>query len=298
MTQGLFEFLKKQDVEYIRSFNFSKVSSIAIGGTVSLVAIPSDISSFIRTLDYLSKNKIKYKVIGRATNTLMLGDFYDGVIIFTNKLTNYFAAENTIYAECGTSLSKLLREVSALGYGGAEELYGIPGSIGGAVFGNAGAFGKSISDSFVEGRFYSPIDKRTLIITADEMNFSYRHSIMKEREIILLSAKFKFTNKAPDTIKAKMRDIILKRVNSQPYHEKSLGSIFKRCSDIPTSRLIEELGFKGFSVGGASVSMKHAGFIINSGGATSSDVVELVNIIKDKIQTVYHLSVQEEIQYF
>ena len=298
MTQCLIDYFKEQEVEYIESFNFSKVSSIGIGGRAGLAVMPSGIEKLISVIDFLSDTGIKFKIIGRATNTLMLEDFYDGVIILTKKLARYFMAENNLVAECGTPFSRAIHDASVFGFGGAEALYGIPGSVGGMVYGNAGAYGASISDFFVSGEFYAISERRVVRLENCDMNFSYRESLMKHRDIVLLKSEFALKEGRFDEIRAKLAEAISRRTLTQPYGQMSLGSVFKRNGDIPVSKLIDELGLKGLSVGGASVSKKHAGFIINSGGAAASDLVELVGIIKARVFDAYGIKIEEEIEYF
>jgi len=297
MTQCLVDFFKKQDVEYKRNLNISRLSSIGIGGNADFAAMPSDEEKLIKTIEFLKKNRIKHRVVGRLTNILFTSREYNGVLILTSKMKNYYVAENEISAQCGVSFSKMLSELSYRGISICEELYGIPGSIGGMIFGNAGAFGKSISDCLISARLYFTEEKKIVTLTADEMRFSYRNSIMKDKESVLLSASFNFRESDNDALKNRMREIMDLRKSTQPYGAKSLGSVFKRCGDIPISKLIDELGFKGYSVGGACVSEKHAGFIINSGGATAEDVIALISLIKSRIRSSYGIAPEEEIQY-
>lgn len=297
MTNCLIDFFKKQDVEYTESFNFSKISAIGIGGKVRFVTMPDSIDKLVLTVDRLLQENIKYKIIGKATNLLMLEDFYDGVFILTSKLSRYFMAESTLVAECGTLLSRALYDASVLGFGGAEGLYGIPGSVGGMVFGNAGAFGMSVSDVFSSGDFYFPYENSISHLSHSDMGFSYRKSFLKDSSAILLRAEFTLTKSSLSDIRAKMLAVIERRRQTQPCGEMSLGSIFKRNGDIPVSKLIDELGLKGLSVGGAVVSEKHAGFIVNTGNATAEDVGRLIEIIKEKVYSAYNLSIEEEIEY-
>lgn len=297
MTQCLIDFFKKQDVEYKRDLNISKLSSIGIGPNADLAVMPTDESKLIKIIEFLKNNRVKHRVVGRMTNILAIGKRYDGVLVLTSKMTDYFVAENTIVAQCGASFSRLLSELSLINIGICEELYGIPGSVGGMVFGNAGAYGKSISDCLISAKLYLTEENKIITLAADEMCFSYRNSLMKDKESVLLSASFKARECDKVTLQNKMKEIIRRRKTAQPYGEKSLGSIFKRCADIPISRLIDELGFKGYSVGGACVSQKHAGFIVNSGGATADDVITLIKLIKARIYSSYGIIAEEEIQY-
>lgn len=297
MTQCLIDFFKKQDVEYQRKVNISKLSSIGIGKVADLAVMPCDEIKLIKTIEFLRENGIKYRVLGRLTNVLFTGEEYDGVLILTSKMAKYYAAESVIEAECGVSFSRMLSELSLCGLNISPELYGIPGSVGGMVYGNAGAFGKSISDCLDSARLYFPNEKKILTLSASDMRFSYRNSLMKEKDSVLLSATFRMRKSDKDTLQSRLKEIIGMRKSTQPYGEKSLGSIFKRCGEVPVSRLIDELGFKGYSIGGACVSKKHAGFIVNSGGAGAEDVIALINLLKARLYSAYGIRAEEEIQY-
>lgn len=297
MTNCLIDFFKKQDVEYKEFFKISDISSIGIGGIARYALYPNTVQKLIRSVDYLNSRGVSFRVVGRMTNILSVSDVYDGVLILTNKLDRYCVAENTVSAECGVPLSKLIREMIKYDLGGAEALYGIPGSVGGAVFGNAGAFGLEISDIFISARIYRYDVGRTVILDKEQMSFSYRHSALEDIPALLLDAQIAFSRSDPALIKSRISDILAKRKSSQPYGELTLGSIFKRDEDLPISRLIDELGLKGFSVGGAKISEKHAGFIVNFGGASASDVLSLIKQVKEKLYSSYGIVAKEEIKY-
>ena len=297
MTQCLTDFLKKQDVEFYELFEMSKISSIGIGGRARLFALPNSEEKLIKLIDFLVDNNEKYMIVGRMTNILPCDDEYTGVLISITKIANYNVAERTCFADCGVIFSKLLSDVSGMGYGGMEELFGIPGSIGGMITGNAGAYGKSISDFIISVNVYDPLKKTKYALSAEEMGFAYRDSIVKHSRLIVLSASFLFSLKSESEIKARFKEVISMRKASQPYGQKSLGSIFKRSGDIPISLLIDKLGLKGRRIGGAEISKKHAGFIVNVDKATAKDVTELIKIIKDKLFSVYGVVAEEEIQF-
>lgn len=292
------DFLKKHDVEYIESFDMSRISYIGIGGIASLAVKPNDTDELVEIISFLNKNGIAYKVAGEMSNILPSDECYDGALVLTRKINKYNVAENVLTVDCGAKLSKILREISELDLGGMEELYGIPGSVGGMVYGNAGAYGKSMSDFLISASVYFPQEKKIIFMTNEEMKFSYRNSAIKNTEGVLLSARFSLIELPKDEIKKKLRDIIDMRKSTQPYGEKSLGSIFMRCPQIPTSLMIDRLGLKGLRVGGAEISKKHAGFIVNVGNATSNDVKTLISVIKEKIHTSYGIIPKEEIEFF
>ena len=297
MAQCLTDFLKEQDVEFYELFEMSKISSIGIGGKARLLASPNTEEKLIRLIDFLVENNEKHIIVGRMTNILPCDSEYSGVLISTLKISTYNVAEIRCSVSCGTDFSKLLYNLSAMGYGGREELFGIPGSVGGMIFGNAGAYGKSVSDFITDVTVYDPLRKKKYSLDASEMGFAYRESIVKHTRLTVLSANLIFSLKAVNDIRERFSEIISLRKASQPYGQKSLGSIFKRSGDIAISRLIDNLGLKGLRIGGAEISEKHAGFIVNVGGATAKDVTELIKIIKNKIFSAYGIEAEEEIQF-
>ena len=297
MTQRLFDFLKEQDVEIYRSKDISNISSIGIGAICDTVIYPHSVEAFVNIVSFLEDNMIKYFVAGRMTNVLTCCRKYDGIMVFTAKMSGYCVAENIVSAECGLSFSSMLNEISSLSLGGCEELFGIPGSVGGMVYNNAGAFGKSVSDCFVRAKLYSIADKSVITFSASDMGFSYRKSILQNKNCILLSADFNFLPKPKEEIREAFERVITERKKSQPYGSKSLGSVFKRTSDVSVGYLIDKLGLKGYSIGGAMISDKHAGFIVNSGGATADDVKRLITFIKTKIKNKYGTEIEEEIEF-
>lgn len=292
------DFLKKHDVEYIESFDISQISHIGIGGIAAVAVKPNGLNKLVEIIIYLNEKGIPYKVAGEMSNILPSDDFYDGVLVLTRKISKYYVAENTLTADCGAKLSRILNEISEYDLGGMEELFGIPGSVGGMVYGNAGAYGKSISDFFLSAQVYIPSESKIITMTNEEMEFSYRNSAIKGTDRVLLTARFSLSEFPKDDIKKKFRKITAMRKSTQPYGERSLGSIFKRCPEIPTSLMIDRLGLKGLRVGDAQISNKHAGFIVNVGNATSDDVKTLISVIKEKIYFSYGIIPNEEIEYF
>ncbi len=291
------EFLKKHDVEFVESFDISTISSIGIGGRALVAVKPNDTDELIKILRFIKDNSLKYKIAGQMSNILPHDEFYDGILLLTHKIRSYSLAENILAIDCGAKLSSVLLKFAKQNLGGMEELFGIPGSVGGMVSGNAGAYEKSISDFFVEARIYSLSKDRIISLNSEDMKFSYRTSSIKNTDRVLLSASFSLENIPYETIKEKIQSVISKRKSAQPYSEKSLGSVFLRCGDIPTSLMIDKLGLKGYRIGGAEISTKHAGFIINKGNATSADVKALIEFIKDKIYSSYGVIPKEEIEY-
>lgn len=273
----LSEYFSNIDARCEKNLDTKKLSSLKAGGIAALVIYPNDIKSFINAIRICNKNGLRYTVIGNCTNSAFADGIFDGVVISVSKIKKVTAFEGKIKVECGASLPYLIKHFSRLGEGLPPELAGIPGSVGGAVRNNAGAYGKSISDVFIQGIFYSPTEDKLVTLTKDEMAFGYRSSVLTEKKLYLVEAFLSTFSCDSEKHTSEIADFAAKRQLSQP-HEPSLGSFFKRYDGISAGRLIDMAGLKGFSIGGAAVSDKHAGFIVNKGNATVSDILSVANV--------------------
>lgn len=296
MLNHLLEFLKKQEIEYTEGLVISTVSYIKIGGVAACAAMPNSSVKLVKLVEYLNEEKIPYRIVGAMSNILPCDLYYRGVLVFTSKLCCYTVAENTVAADCGVRFSTLIRSLARLGVCLAPSLFGIPGTVGGMVYSNAGAYGASISDFLSSAAVYFKDTKEISTLDSSELDFSYRHSSLMGSGNVLLSAEFRTYLDEPDSILSRIGAVAEKRRSSQPCGMPSLGSVFKRAGDIPISMLIDKLGLKGLSIGGAKISEKHAGFIVNTGGATEQDFLSLVAIIKEKIYKEYGIIPEEEIE--
>ncbi len=292
----VFDFLKKHDVEYKRNYELKNISSINIGGSTEALIFPNDLQQLVSLTALLYESAIPYKVVGRASNILFPDREYHAMVISTKKLRNVEFSNNFAIAECGTSLTYLINCAKHHNLGGMETLFGIPGSVGGAIFSNAGAHGSEISNFLCEARVFSPKENREMRLCGEDFRFTYRKSILSECDYILLSATLNFVPKSSRETEEGIKRFMDLRRKSQPIDSPSLGSIFKKNGNIAVSALIDALGLKGLSVGDAVISKKHAGFIINRGEARSEDVLELIKIIKCEIQSNYGFIPEEEIE--
>lgn len=262
--------------------------SFKIGGPVRALAVPSDVSSLSKVCHILKENKIAPMLLGNGTNILFPDEgLKDLFIISTEKLTKMFLLpDGAIYAEAGVSMAKLSSFAQQNGLSGLEFASGIPGTVGGGVLMNAGAYGGELKDT-VESVVYYFLPQQTLMEAGTEQcGFGYRSSNFKTQGgCAILSAVFRLKPGNKDEIAAKMRELNEKRREKQPLDFPSAGSAFKRPEGYFAAALIEEAGLKGFAVGGAQVSEKHSGFVVNKGGATSKDVYELMMQVRN---TVYN----------
>ena len=293
---NLLDFLKTVNVYCEKNSDTSKITSIRAGGKAKYILYPKSIDDLIVIIKSLKMLRQKYKIIGGCTNTFFSDMGYDGVIVSTKCIKGKNVSGDSISVCCGESLASLLQYCAANGYNIAAELFGIPGTLGGAVRNNAGAFGKDISDSFISGEFFDCDSYNIFTLSKREMQFSYRSSILQKENLVFLHGNFKIEPLAVDIIKNNFRDVVNKRIASQPT-EPSLGSFFKRSNEIIPSKMIDLAGLKGTRVGDAEISKKHAGFIVNRGCASANDINELAILVEKTIFEKYGIRLLREAEY-
>ncbi len=298
MTEYLKEYLKVNDVEYKKKEKLSKYSTIKIGGEAEIIAYPDTEDNLTALISFCRKISIKHKIVGNMSNILPSDNGYKGVIIKTDRLNSFEIFGNTVRTGCGVKLPILSKYLADAGLSGFEGLSGIPGQIGGSVCGNAGAFGREMSDIVSSVIVYSPEDDKKFEISRDKLDFSYRKSMISEKSLVLLSVKFSFTNSERGLILSEMRRCREIRKAKQPIDYPSLGSFFMKTKEgIPAARLIDECGLKGTAIGGAMVSTKHAGFIINSSSAKSADVKSLSSLVEECVFERFSVKLCREVEY-
>ncbi len=259
-------------------------TSFKIGGNARYFITPASANACADVICLCNQYNIPFNVIGRGTNLLVSDNGIDGATIcVSNLMSNIKLLPNgNIYCEAGASLSTICSFALENSLSGMEFAYGIPGNIGGAVTMNAGAYGGEMKDIVVECEYID--DLGTLhTINFDKINFSYRHSFFVGKNYCITSATLKLLRGNKEEIKAKMNDFLTRRKDKQPLDFPSAGSTFKRPEGSFASLLIDRCNLKGKAVGGAKVSEKHAGFVINFDNATCADVVELMQQIKDVV---------------
>ncbi len=241
-----------------------------------------------------NRYKVDYKVIGNGSNILVSDKGYNGVIINTSKLSDVFFKKDLVRAMSGATLQKLIKFCSGNNLSGLEALSGIPATVGGAIVMNAGAFGKNISDRLVsvETLYNGKIEK----YYKDECKFGYRTSRFLGKKEVVISATFKLFPAEKELIVAGIEAYRDLRKSVQPTG-KSCGSVFKNPVGYRAGRLIDSLGLKGTSVGGARISNEHANFILTDGKATALDVKNLIDYIKKKVLDAFNIELKEEIEY-
>lgn len=273
-------------------------SSFRIGGPVRALAVPEDVMSLSRVCAVLKENHLAPMILGNGTNILFPDEgLKDLFIISTEKLTKIFLLDGeTIYAEAGVPLAKLAGFAHQNGLSGLEFASGIPGTLGGGVIMNAGAYGGEMKDAVESVVCYYVQDQRLYELDREQCRFEYRNSLFRRMGgCIVLSAVLKLKKGDSAEIAAKMRELNERRRDKQPLDLPSAGSAFKRPEGGYAAALIDECGLRGYTVGGAQISEKHAGFAVNIGGATSHDVYDLLKHVRDTVYLEKKVALEPEI---
>ncbi len=275
----------KSKFECIENASLLNYNTYRLDTKCKLLVFPRDIFEFQEIMYIL--NGSKYFILGNGSN-IILPDYYDGVVIKLKYFNNYNIFDEYIEVDSGVMINKLSMELSKLGYKGFEWASGIPGTIGGCIYNNAGCYGSEISDNLIDVTVFC--DNKIYCLRKDELSFSYRNSTFKmNNKFVILKAKFKFEKGDPEELLDLIKVRTNKRIESQPLEYPSCGSVFRNPEGLIAGKLIDEANLKGKCVGGAMVSNKHANFIINNGNATPEDIIKLINEIKNTIKKNYNI---------
>lgn len=289
--------LLANDGDIKENVSLKTLTTLKVGGISKYVFYPKDVTSLKKALTLFKENNINYKIFGNGSNIIPSDKIYDGVIIKLSSLNNLKIEDEVIEVEAGYSLMKLAKEVIKLGLSGLEWACGIPGTIGGAVYMNAGAYKQDMS--FVLEKI-TVLDENMNIVTLnkDELDFSYRHSRLMEENLICLSATLKLEKKDISLIEEVVNKRKEKRMETQPLEYPSAGSVFRNPFNDFAGRLVEECNLKGKQIGGAMISLKHANFIINKDNATGKDVLDLINLAKKEVKEKFNIELKQEQELF
>lgn len=274
----------------------SKHTSFKIGGKADYLALPRNVEELKEVLVWCKKTGTPYFVMGNGTNLLVKDKGIRGVVVkISDNFSDVSVEEDCIEAGAGILLSKLSRIALKHELSGMEGLSGIPGTLGGAVVMNAGAYGYEIKDIFVNCMVLNE-DGDTEIFTKEKMDFGYRETVLQGSGKVVLSVKLKLNKGKYGDIKALMDDFTQRRQAKQPLSQPSAGSVFKRPAGYYAGKLIEDAGLKGYRIGDAQVSEKHAGFIVNLGNATADDVLKLIEHIKATVYEKFGVQLEPEVK--
>ncbi len=260
----------------------SKHTSFRIGGPCDYFALPDTEEELANLLGFVRQSGLPYYLMGNGTNLLCADEGFAGVVIQTARLNRIMAEDGGVYAECGASLTRAAYEAAAASLTGLEFAHGIPGSVGGGTVMNAGAYGGEIADAACEVFYLDPAGNR-FRVQAKAAGFAYRSSRFQREALTVTAVRFKLREGRQTEIREKMADYAERRRTKQPLDLPSAGSVFKRPANGYASALIDACGLKGCRIGGACVSKKHAGFIVNTGGATCRDVLALIEYVREQV---------------
>lgn len=297
MREILEDFLKINDVKYKQNVCLKNLSPVRIGGFASVVIYPQNEDILTLLVEFLNNYKISYKILGRMSNTLFKDNFYKDVLIKTDFLSYMSLDEIYLNASAGTSVHLLSKYAMHNGLSGLEEVSGIPGSLGGAIYGNAGAYGKEIGDVISSVRIFDPMENKISHYSREECDFLYRSSVFQNSDKIILSASLKLTKSSEKEVGEKIERFRLLRKQNQPINMPSLGSTFKRTpSGESAAKLIDMCSLRGYSIGGAQISEKHAGFIVNAGNATAENYIALMDLASSNVFDKFGVRLVKEIE--
>ncbi len=288
--------LKENNINYKLNENLAKYTSFKIGGKANVFTVPKNDDEIIFILQLCKSENIKYYFLGKGTNVLFSDNGYNGVIIHIGDAFNKInVSGNIITAFAGVSLSTLSKTAKLNKLQGVEFAYGIPGNVGGAIYMNAGAYGGEIKDVLINTTF---IDDNFNIITmpAQQLELGYRTSVFEKNKWCILKAQFCLNDGNEKEIETKMNEFIKSRKEKQPLDLPSAGSAFKRPIGAYAGALIDECGLRGFAIGGAAISEKHCGFIVNLGGATCNDVLNLADKVCEIVKQKTGFTLEKEIR--
>ena len=275
--------------------SLKKHTTYGIGGPADLMIFPKSKQDLIKVIEIINENKIQLTILGSGSNVLVSDNGIRGAVIsLKNSLKQIEVDDNILYAECGTMLGKIVKHAVKNNLIGLENLNGVPGTLGGALIMNAGAWGGEISENLIHVEIMNSKNEIQKIQKKD-LNFSYRQSSFNKDDI-LLSAKFNLKKADKDIIKENFIEAQSGRKKSQPLNKRSAGSLFKNPKNNSAGKLLDEAGLKGFSIGDAKISEKHANFFINDGDATSKDMLMLIKKAHKEVKDKFNVNLSLEVK--
>ncbi|MBE6155184.1 MAG: UDP-N-acetylmuramate dehydrogenase [Firmicutes bacterium] len=278
--------------EVFENEELKKYTTLGIGGVTRYLVKPYDEKNLCSLIKYLRENQINYYILGNGSNVILDDNFFDGVIIRLDNLKDIYFDGNEVTVSAGVMLPMLVNVCLQKSFVSLAFASMIPGTVGGSVVGNAGAYGHEIME-YVKAVTVLDEDGNIKVLNKDQISFGYRYTTLKDKYIIL---NVTFILELGDPIKElnEIRERNEKRITTQPIEKKNVGSIFRNPENLSAGKLIEDLGLKGYQIGGAKISEKHANFIVNENNATFNDVVSLINLIKKQIKEKYDINLVAE----
>ena len=296
---ALIEIISKNQI--LKDEPLSNHTSFKVGGQAKYIVYPKTTNEIINIIDLCQKNNMPYYIMGKGSNLLVSDKGYEGIIIkieddFSNINIRQLSKEKyLVHAQAGISLSKMAKFLASNELVGFEFAAGIPGTLGGAVTMNAGAYDGEIKD-IIKAATVLDKDCNLITLSKEELDLAYRSSIIQKKGYIVLEVEFSLSKGNSNEIFAKIKELNNRRREKQPLEYPSAGSAFKRPVGNYAGKLIMDSGLKGYSIGGAQVSTKHCGFVINKGNATATDVFNLLNHIKKVVYEQYGVALEQEVK--
>ena len=276
---------------------FKDLTTLKMGGHIKHFVIPNTIDDLKAIVAYLRSNNISFKVLGNGSNLVCGESEYDGVVISLKKLNTYEIHNNEVYVEAGMMAPALANILAKQGLSCLEFASGIPGSIGGLVYMNAGAYKSSMADVLLEALILK--DDQLIWLSNEQLDFSYRHSILCDHpRWVVVAAKLKLEKKSSEIIEDLMADRLRRRKQTQPLDKPSAGSCFRNPEDDFAWKLIDGIGYRGYSINDVSVSEKHSNFIVNNGNGNAQDYLSIAYQIIDKVKEKYGIKLIMEVEKF
>lgn len=283
--------------DYKEDVSFKTLTTYKTGGNARLVFYPKDVDSLKTVLEYLKDESISFKVFGNGSNILASDDDYNGVIIKLTNLNEMKFDSGKVKVGAGYNFALLANTVTKMGYSGLDFACGIPATVGGAVYMNAGAYLSDVSEVLDKVMILDE-DFEVKTLEKKDLDFSYRHSIFMDRNWIILKAYFTVVLDDKEEVVALINDRKMRRVSSQPLEYPSAGSVFRNPEGEYAGKLIEDCNLKGYTYGGGEISSKHANFIVNKNNATSSDIKYLMDLAKSEVLKKYNIDLYREQELF
>ena len=293
MQDAIKEIISRHLGKVLVNEKISNYTTYRVGGKVRCIVYPKGEKELIELVDLLKSKNIKYFTLGNGSNVLFSDEMYDGVIIKLENFNKIEINDNKIYVEAGYPLIKLSNLAVKNGLAGLEFASGIPGTVGGALFMNAGAYGEDMSKIVTSARVL--VDGEIKEFSNEELNFSYRTSMLQDHlDYVCLSVNLLLKRGDPEELEEIVRLRREQRRATQPLSYPSAGSVFRNPPGMYAGKIIEDLGLKGFTIGRAEVSPKHANFIVNMGNAKASDIKNIIDYIKLKAKAKYNINLHVE----
>ena len=293
----MIEDFLKQHSEYSNDKYFKDLTTLKMGGHIKHFVMPNSVDDLRQIINYLKNNAIVFKVIGNGSNLICGESEFNGVVISLKRLNSYEISNDEVYAEAGVMAPALANILAKQGLSCLEFASGIPGSIGGLIYMNAGAYKGAIADVVKEVLVLK--DDELVWMKNDECNFSYRHSIFHDHpRWVVIAGKFKLVKKSSEVIEELMADRLQRRKQTQPLDKPSAGSCFRNPDNGFAWKLIDGIGYRGVCKNGVCVSEKHSNFIVNNGDGTAEDYLSIAYEIIDKVKDKYGVKLVMEVEKF